>query len=333
MELEGQMNSLWDTAAHSPRRHRCFLQASNTLLVPVCQFASVSHSAGLEVKKKKKTVTRCNRVHSLQYPIHLSNLKGSRRRKVSLPRATRVLICYLDWGFHLVDAVFFGCRQSWIFFPVLLVSYWCCVDACRWCVREAALSDYRVEQHYGLTYHNELSQSARPTGRTLHQRTKEKIKECYDSITIWSQSLTGDKTQCDTCNASNYHRKHRWRQGTNATQQPEAEITEKVIRMWYSTAYQTEQWACFRTKAVRLSTNTCLTHTHLVRCLASCSGISALTPRHSCTWAHKHHENITLWLLPTVIRSSWSKSNSLSSRYQLPFGTWKAWTSSTQPIP
>lgn len=136
MELEGQMNSLWDTAAHSPRSHRCFLQASNTLLVPVCQFASVSHSAGLEVKKKKKTVTRCNRVHSLQYPIHLSNLKGSRRRKVSLPRATRVLICYLDWGFHLMDAVFFGCRQSWIFFSsaasLVLMLCGCVPMVCSW---------------------------------------------------------------------------------------------------------------------------------------------------------------------------------------------------------
>lgn len=240
--------------------------------------------------KKKKTVTRCNRVHSLQYPIHLCNLKGSRRQKVSLPRATRVLICYLDWGFHLMDAVFFGCQQSWFFFPVLLVSCWCCVDACRWCVREAALSDYRVEQHYRLTYHNELSQSARPTGRTLHQRTKEKIKECYDSITIWSQSLTGDKTQCDTCNASNYHRKHRWRQGTNATQQPEAGITEKVISMWFSRAYQTEQWACFRTKAVRLqdwhSAQTHVWHTRILSSVLPLAQVYQLSLQD--THAHEH---------------------------------------------
>ena len=309
MELEGQMNSLWDTAAHSPRSHRCFLQASNTLLVPVCQFASVSHSAGLEVKKKKKkkkTVTLCNRVHSLQYPIHLCNLKGSRRRTVSLPRATRVLICYLDWGFHLMDAVFFGCRQSWIFFPVPLVSYWCCVDACWWCVREAALSDYRVEQHYRLTYHNELSQSARPTGRTLHQRTKEKIKECYDSITIWSQSLTGDKTQCDTCNASNYHRKHRWRQGTNATQQPEAGITEKsnknvVFNGLSDRTVSLLQNKSSETPGLTLSTNTSDTHTS---CPVSCLLLLLLgyISSHSQTLMHmstqtpwEHHAVITAY--------------------------------------
>lgn len=108
-------------------------------------------------------------------------------------------------------------------FPVPLFSHWCRVPACSWCVCGAALSDYRVEQHCRLSYHNELSQSAMPTGSTLHQRTKEKIKECYNSITIWSQSLTGDKTQCDTCNASNYHQIHRWRQQTNETQQPESQ--------------------------------------------------------------------------------------------------------------
>ena len=96
------------------------------------------------------------------------------------------------------------------------------------------LSDYRIEQQHRLSYHNKLSQSARPTGSTLHQRTREKIKECYNSITVWSQSLTRDKTQCDMCNASNYHKTYRWRQETNAAQQPEARVTETVIRMWYS---------------------------------------------------------------------------------------------------
>lgn len=119
------------------------------------------------------------------------------------------------------------------------------INAMWWCVCGAALSDYRVEQQYRVSYHNELSQSAGPTGRTLHQRTKEKIKECYNSITIWSQSLTGDKTQCDTCNASNYRKIHRWKQEPNATQQPGARVTEKVIRMWHSVVYQSEQYGSF----------------------------------------------------------------------------------------
>lgn len=91
------------------------------------------------------------------------------------------------------------------------------VSAYGWCVCEAALSDYRVEQHYRLSYHNKLSRSAWPTGRTLHQKTKEEIKECYSSITIWSQSLTGDKTQCDTCNASNGHKMHKVQVGYSHT--------------------------------------------------------------------------------------------------------------------
>lgn len=138
-----------------------------------------------------------------------------------------------------------------------LNSFQCCdspnngVSVCWWCVCGAALTDYRVEQQYRVSYHNKLNQSVRPTGRTLHQTTKEKIKECYNSITIWSQSLTGDKTQCDTCNASNYYKIYRWRQKTNATQKPEAGVTETVIRMWYSVLYQTEQWASFRTKDIK----------------------------------------------------------------------------------
>lgn len=102
--------------------------------------------------------------------------------------------------------VFFGCWMTakFIFFNPVILPLVVCV--CALIVYDrAALSDYRVEQQYRLSYHNKLSQRAKPTGRTLHQRTKEKIKECYSSITIQSQSLTGDKTQCDTCYASNYY--------------------------------------------------------------------------------------------------------------------------------
>lgn len=106
-------------------------------------------------------------------------------------------------------AVFFGCWQIFFSAAFLPSILFVCVPMV---AGGAALSDYRVEQPYRLSYHNKLSQSARPTGRTLHQRTKEKIKECYNSITIWSQSLTGDKTRRDTCNASNYSI-HRWMQG------------------------------------------------------------------------------------------------------------------------
>lgn len=102
-----------------------------------------------------------------------------------------------------------GWRQSSFFSNPVILPLVVCV--CALIVYDrAALSDYRVEQQYRLSYHNKLSQRAKPTGRTLHQRTKEKIKECYSSITIQSQSLTGDKTQCDTCYASNYYI-HRWR--------------------------------------------------------------------------------------------------------------------------
>lgn len=135
MKLVGQMNSLWGTASYSPHSHCCLLQASNTLLVPVCVFANVSHTALLEVKK-----TLYNQVHSLQYSIYLCNLKGSRRQTPSLPPwATWVLICYLDWGFHLLYAVFFGCRQSWIFsssaIPPLILCV-CVLMACLWSISE-----------------------------------------------------------------------------------------------------------------------------------------------------------------------------------------------------
>ena len=61
VELVGQMNSVFGTAAYSTHSHHCFLLASNTLLVPVCLFANVSHIARLKVKKNKLH----NRVHSL----------------------------------------------------------------------------------------------------------------------------------------------------------------------------------------------------------------------------------------------------------------------------
>ncbi len=91
----------------------------------------------LHGSRLKKTLY--NQVHSLQYSIYLCNLKGSRRQTPSLPWATWVLICYLDWGFHLLYAVFFGCRQSWIFSsaasPPLILCV-CVLMVCLWSISE-----------------------------------------------------------------------------------------------------------------------------------------------------------------------------------------------------
>lgn len=201
------MNSLWGTVAYSPHSHCYFLQASNTLLVPVCLFANVSHTAWLEVEKSKKTKHSDTMQPSSLAPIFdlSSNLKGSRRQDT--------IIATGSTSSNLLFRLRFSSSARcvlWMLATLIFFFHCCCspVNAAArwWCVCRAALSDYRVEQHCRLSYHSELSQSAVPTGTTLHQRTKEKIKECNNSITIWSQSLTGDKTQCDTCNASNYRK-------------------------------------------------------------------------------------------------------------------------------
>lgn len=46
-------------------RHIC-LQSLQSLMVPVCLFANVSHTAWLEVKKKKKGL--CDQIYSTQCP-------------------------------------------------------------------------------------------------------------------------------------------------------------------------------------------------------------------------------------------------------------------------
>lgn len=166
------MRSLLDTDAYTPHSHSCFLQASNSLLVLVCLLANVSHTAWLEVKKKKQTQTLCNQVH---YNLSLQ-FKGQQTAGtiIAMGNTSANLLFRLKFS-SSVHCVLWMLAKLFFFPPVLLFSYWCCVSACWWCICKAALSDYRIEQHYRLSYHNKLSQSARPTGRTLHQRTKEEI--------------------------------------------------------------------------------------------------------------------------------------------------------------
>lgn len=155
--------------------------------------------------------------------LELCNFNVHQVADTTLLWATWVLISYSDWSFHPVYTVFFGCWRCWFSF-----SAWCSVTLYCWCVSGAALSDYRVEQHYRLSYHSKLSRSVWPMGRTLHQGTKERIKEYYNSITIWSPSLTGDQTQRDTCDASNCPKIQRWRWETDVTEDAER---KKMIRI------------------------------------------------------------------------------------------------------
>lgn len=128
--------------------------------------------------KKKKAQTLCNQVLSLQYLIYLCSLKGGRRQTPLLPWAAQALICYLDWDFHLWYAVFFGCRQIWIFTTaaiLLLMLYVCVLMVCLWINSEwlpcratvQALLPQRIKPECQAHRENSLSEDQKEDKRVL----------------------------------------------------------------------------------------------------------------------------------------------------------------------
>lgn len=97
-----------------------------------------------------------------------ANIIGNRRSDLLFILKLSSIIHYRLW--MLVEYSFLVLLLLWYDFLLFaLYSYFCADD-------EGVLSDNRVMHQYKLTYYNKLGQSARPIGRSLHQRT-EKIRE------------------------------------------------------------------------------------------------------------------------------------------------------------
>lgn len=118
-----------------------------------------------------------------------------------MSRIPGMTICYSSSCVHLVHAVSLILAQL-KFFSINILPLTLLI--CQCADGEVALSDYCVEQQYRLTYHNKLSWSPKPRGRSLHLKTK-KIKRVLQLKSVCGHTVQQEMSQCDRGNAFNSH--------------------------------------------------------------------------------------------------------------------------------